>query len=517
MRSATLALLLLPFGDDLSEHIDGEIDRKLAASGIRPGPPADDYEFFRRVHLDLLGRLPRSEEIRAFAKSPDRGRAIDALLDSPEAARYWADRWLRRLVTIDLREGDPGVVDFPGFHGWLEKIWRERMPYDRFAALLIAAEGERDRSPEVNFLARYADPKRPPSEVAGRVGRAFLGLQLECAQCHDHPHESWTQKDFWGFAAFFANLRLRTRQTFDGLRSKLVQEGPLETPVVSVVDEGWKMSPRFLDGRSPAAGRRPREELARFMMTMPGRQFARAFVNREWAHFMGHGLVEPVDQITEKNPPSHPKLLEILAEDFEKNGYDVRRLYRAILRSRAYQASCRKEGKVDPRLYAHKPLKPQGPIEFLNNFEYALDLATFFRTFYDQYRGNKDLPESYKNPVVFRVYMTQFIAGVLAPGGRAPEEIPYTGSSRLALKLMNNRDLHGLMSAQWGHLKRTLETLTDPGARLEEIFLTLLSRPPDDAERKRYLEYVSRKRGEATAYEDLYWVLVNSPEFFFNH
>jgi hypothetical protein len=494
----TLALALLAAGFAAPQDVDREIDRRLRADGLTAAAPADDHEFFRRIHLDLLGRLPKPDEIRAFVKQPDRAAAIDRLLESPEAARYWADRWVRLLLTYDFRETDPFVIDFGALHAWLEKTWTDNLPYDRFVTAIVAAEGDKYEHPQTNYLVKFTDPKTPPVEVTSRVTRLFLGRQIQCAQCHDHPYEEVTQKDYWGMAAFFGNLRARTRKTFDGIKTKLMQEEPVEAQVFTVDPQDWKATPRFLDGRVPEKDEKPRKALARFLVSAPGRQFAKAFVNREWGRLMGRGFVEPVDRFTAESKPSHPELLEGLARDFEENGYDVRRLLRAVLNSKAYQRSSRS-------------------VKGASREHFALDFDVFFQTLFDQFRQNKDLPDSYKNIIVFRVYLQQFISALLSPGGVSPEEQDYSGSVQLALKLMNNKDLQGTVRAHWGHLKRTLEKLESPAERLEEIFLTLLSRPPTPEEEKRYLDHIRRKRGDATAYEDVYWVLLNSPEFFFNH
>jgi len=162
-------------------------------------------------------------------------------------------------------------------------------------------------------------------------------------------------------------------------------------------------------------------------------------------------------------------------------------------------------------------LKPQDPPQVLNNLVWALDLDTFLKQFYGQFTANKDLPESYKNAEVFRQYLFLFVQSLLAPGRRAPEETPYAGSVRLALKLMNGHDLQGLMKAGWGRLAEILKEDKEPPARIERLYLTFLSRLPDAAERERSMDHVRRKRGEPGAYEDLFWMLVNSTEFFFNH
>ncbi|HZE99554.1 MAG TPA: DUF1553 domain-containing protein, partial [Planctomycetota bacterium] len=246
-------------------------------------------------------------------------------------------------------------------------------------------------------------------------------------------------------------------------------------------------------------------------------QFSRAIVNRVWAHFMGRGFVEPVDRFTEKSKPAHPELLETLCEQFERNDTRLRPLMRTILTSRAYQSSCVavKDAPVDS--CASMSLKPLNPVQVLNFLSTTLNLEVFLKEFYRKFLESKDLPETYRNPEVFKMYLHQFTSGLLAPTGIAPEETRYTGSVRLALKLMNSNDLQGLVKAEWGRLADILKKDPSPEVRLEEIFLTLLSRPPKAAEKERYLAYIERKKGGKNAYEDIYWVLINSTELIFNH
>jgi hypothetical protein len=502
--------------DPVAALIDRHFEARWAAEKIVPVRAADDYEYFRRLALDTLGRLPKPDEVRAFVADRSAGKraaAVDRLLASDESAAYFSDRWIRLLFGFRLEETDPLKVDFPAFTAWLVRAGKEDLPYDQFAAGLLAAKGEKDERPEANFILRHLDPKEPPVALANRTARVFLGLQLQCAQCHDHPTESFTQEDFWGLAAHFGNLKPKTRKTFEGVRTKLHQDLPATVRMEG--DAARAVAPRFLDGSTPPENEPPREWLARKILDYGDAQFARAAVNRIWRHYMGLGFVEPVDRFTSRVEPIHAGLFKDLAAEFRAGGWRPRRLSRGILLSKPYGLASARTAAPESE-FSYKILKPQDPPQVLNNLVWTLNLDTFLKTFYEQFASNKDLPESYKNPEVFRQYLFLFVQNLLAPGRRAPEETPYAGSVRLALKLMNGKDLQGLVKAGWGRLAEVLKAEKDPAGRVDLLYLTLLSRPPDAAERKRALEHIDRRR-EAAAYEDLFWVLLNSSEYFFNH
>jgi len=284
---------------------------------------------------------------------------------------------------------------------------------------------------------------------------------------------------------------------------------------IGIPDTEKKVAARFLDGRKPESPERARKALAEFVVS--SKQFPRAIVNRVWAHFMGKGFVEPLDRFTEKSLPTHPELLDALANGFEKNGTSLRWLERTILSSRAYQLSSAGAQGAPATAHAHMILKPQDPVQLLNTLSYTLELDVFLKGFYDAYSQNKDLPEAYKNEAVFRLYLQNYASGLLAPAGSAPEEQKYTGTVRLALKLMNSNDLQNLVKAEWGKLKGILESTKKPDERVAEIFYTLLGRPPTAEERGRYVSYIETKHGKKEAYEDVYWTLLNSTELYFNH
>jgi hypothetical protein len=521
MRTILAAILAAAGPQDAPENpIDRHFARFWAERGLVPAPPAGDYEFLRRATLDVLGRPPRPEEVRAFEKDPDRGRAVEALLAHPDAAEFFADTWLRILLNYRFEETLPLKINFPAFRAYLKEVYSRDLPYRHFARQLLSDHGDNVKKPASNFILAALDPNEPPHEIASRTARVFLGIQIQCARCHDHPFDKIAQEDFWGLAAFFGGLKPKARTTFEGFGVKLSRE---DRPgmKMKIPDGPGEVEPTFLDGRRPDPGEAPLGALARFVTESPA--FPRAIVNRVWAHFLGRGFYEPVDRYTERTRVSHPELLAALVTEFERAGTRLKPLFRMILRSRVYQASCAApDGEPpDPETLTAMPLKPQNPVQFLNTLTWALRLDGFLEQFYQQYLkafgDDNFFARSYGNREVFRMYLHLYAQSLLAPSGAAPEASAYTGSVRLALKLMNAHDLQGLVRAEAGPLSEILKRESTPEGRLVEIFLTLLGRPPDGRERDRYLAYIRRRDGRPQAYEDIYWALLNSTELFFNH
>lgn len=515
MRLVPLALLLLAAAgpEDPQNPVDRHFDKVWKDAGIPDRPLADDYEFYRRLTLDVIGRLPKPDEIRGFIREPDRDKTIDALLASDEAAEFQADTWLRLLLSYKFEETLPLKINFPAFRAWLKESAAKDLPYRDFVTQLLSDTGDYKQNPASNFMLAALDPVEPPHEITNRVTRVFLGVQMQCARCHDHPFEKYTQEDFWGLTAFFNGMKPKARRTFDGFGVKLMMEPP--GAAMMIPDSKTEVRARFLDGKAPDPAQPPLKALAEYFVQH--KQFPRAIVNRVWAHFMGRGFVEPVDKFSDKSRPAHPALLDALCAQFEKDGTRLRPLMRTILKSKAYQASCASLKDAPTDSCASMSLKPFNPVQVLNFLSYTLNLEVFLKEFYRKFSENKDLPETYRNPEVFKMYLHQFTSGLLAPTGIAPEETKYTGSVRLALKLMNSNDLQGLVKAEWGRLADILKKEATPEGRLDEIFLTILSRPPTAAERDRYVAYIDRKKGAKNAYEDVYWVLINSTELIFNH
>lgn len=282
MRPAALFLLLSPFfahgnapaGE--ANPVDDYFSGYWKEEKIRPALPANDYEFLRRLTLDLSGRLPTPGEIRSFVRnsSPEkRALKIEELLVEESTAQFWADQWLRILFQYRFAETDPVKVHFPSFVGWLKNAFRSDMPYDRFLTHLVADRGDYKKKPATNYILKHLDPKEPPVELTSRMTRVFLGYQVQCAQCHDHPTAEWSQESFWGLTAFFSGLQSKPRATFEGVSVKLFDKGAGE---ITIPDTETRVAPRFLDGREPANPKKAGEELARFFLEYGDDQFSRA-------------------------------------------------------------------------------------------------------------------------------------------------------------------------------------------------------------------------------------------------
>jgi hypothetical protein len=318
-----------------NNFIDEHVFAKLQKLNIRPAETASDGEFLRRVYLDAIGKLPTEEEARAFLSSmvPDkRATIVDWLLQQPEFAEVWALKFAE-LTRAGTREA--GAKGGRIVYEWLRRSFAENKPYDKLVTELLLSQGAHlfGKGPSsfynISFDSNAADH-------ATNISQIFLGVRLECAKCHNHPWEKWTQDDFYGLAAFFARVAVKEVYENDENASVYNEEGTVLHPKTKN-----PVTPKYLDGvlEADEPDKDIRESLAQWMTRADNPFFARAFVNRVWKHYLGRGLVEEVDDFRVTNPPTNPALLDALAADFIKNKYNVKRLVRTILLSRTYQLS----------------------------------------------------------------------------------------------------------------------------------------------------------------------------------
>ena len=312
--------------------IDDQVFDQLRKLHILPAGLSSDSAFLRRVCLDLTGTLPPSGRVREFLADRDarkRERLIERLLNSPEFVDYWTFRFADFFRVV--------YRNAYSYKSWIRESLARNKPYDQMARERVAAQGS--GGPTRHFIKSVSGEVMRPHEKMGEDVRVFLGIRLDCAQCHDHPYETWTQDQFWGITAFYGQLtRIRTPSVFmDDISGN--EEQP-EGPKVIHPRRRQEVAPRFLNGSlARAMGDNPREQLVDWMTAPENPYFSRAIVNRVWANFFGKGLVEPVDDFRPGNPPSHPELLEALAEDFRLSGYDLKHLMRVIAQSGTYQLS----------------------------------------------------------------------------------------------------------------------------------------------------------------------------------
>ena len=502
-----------------AQRIDWHLAAGWKAAGVEPAPLASDAEFLRRVYLDVIGRIPRVAEVRAFLEDtrPDKRRAvIEELLASPGYGRHWThvfrDAWLPELETDPQLSLRAGTADFDA---WLYRRLMDNMPYDQLVRELLTVPltlANQDRlvrdsalmsrpSPLLFFTAKEGKPEN----LASATARMFLGLRLECAQCHHHPTAPWRQEQFWGYAAFFAGIQAQPM-------SAVLREVPDRTELV-IPGSGSVVRAAFLDGRPlEHLGRdSPRQRLAEWITARDNPYFAKALVNRVWEQFFGIGLVDPVDDMEADNLPSHPELLEELAMAFAQAGFDLKFLIRAITLSQAYQRSSAGTGG-DPeelRLFARMPVKGLTAQQVADSLLVALHGPA------QRDPVSVPDPEQRASPDGLLETLAQF------RGSLHKRHEPQL-SILQALTLMNGPLIRKATSSSEGRMLTAVAEapFLDPRQRLETLFLATLSRPPTEQELQRLLPYL--ESGGATgdprkALADVFWVLLNSGEFLLNH
>ncbi|MBI4564488.1 MAG: DUF1549 domain-containing protein [Planctomycetes bacterium] len=513
------------------ELIDQEIQQKWKDLGLRSAGPADESEFLRRVYLDLAGTIPSLDQVEAYFKShgPDRrARLVDEILGSKRFAENWAEIWSGLLVGHS--DGNMGGLVRIGVQAALKSHFARNTPYDEFARAVITADGklpnlrgkargrmmgdDRDGAlPEgVNGLvAFYVGAQRQagrelPLNLAGRFSKLFLGTQIQCAQCHDHPFDKWTQEDFYGMAAFFTQVTVRREAKNDKEQAFVVGDapGPRRRRGIPIPDSKKPpIPPTFLGTReNPRPGESFRSAFARFLTAKGNLQFARTAVNRTWAHFMGRGLVHPPDGFDEKNLPSHPRLLDALANDFIEHGYDLQWLLREIALSKTYQqtSKARKRTFEMEKYYAVAHVRALTPEQIVHSLVTA---ATVSGDATSVLRPRQLL-------AIFREFRYAF------GDDEGAEVLEFQGTIPAALVMMNSPAIQKatMATARGGRLASILAKYGRPADRVRALFAAVYARTPTPAEAARYGP-VAAKGAEGC--EDIYWTLLNSSEFLFNH
>jgi len=508
----------------LAATIDRHLETDWAARGIRPAVPADDAEFVRRVYLDIIGRVPRVSEVRAFLADQDsekRAKLVDKLLTTPVHASHFAAvtraDWMPQTFT-DFRVAFNG----PQVERWLRDRFRENTPADVMVRRLLTVKvvagprgvlrtpADDEADPDGRLLAAFYQANETKPELLGSVvSRLFLGTKLECAQCHDHPFAPYSRQQFWEFAAFFGEFTPLppVAPSFVGPLTPQYEKNRLTVPNTENT-----VVAKYFDGTPPDwnTDRSPREELAHWLTSPENPYFARNLANRTWARFFGVGLIDPIDEPGDANPPSHPELLDDLAKAFAAGGFDNRLLVRAIARSKAYQLTSRLSHptQANPRRFAKMNMKALTGVQIYDSFLAAT--------------GAKERDPRVDNPDFFdfgnQLPRSQFQTAF--PVGNKPTEAQT--SILQALMLMNGRLVADQTSVERSEvLAAVLDApFMDTGKRVDTLFLAALTRQPTDEEREKYSSYVDRggpSGDKKKALADVFWVLLNSTEFLFNH
>jgi hypothetical protein len=505
---------------ELARRIDAAVDERLRAEGVQPSPRADDAEFLRRVYLDLTGRIPTAEKAAAFLDDRDpgkRAKLIDELLASPDYGRHQADIWQALLLP---RTSDNRRVQFPPMAAWLEEQFNRNRPWDALVRDLVTASGKQDENGAVTYF--LANPT--VDKITDSVTKLFLGVQLQCAQCHNHPFTSWKQTEYWGMAAFFLKVRPdipRPPMQLNGASAGVTEVANLPRGKRFGLPESAKIvPPKFLGGGQPAVetGEPLRPVLAAWLVSPENPYFSRAMVNRTWAQLFGRGIVHPVDDMSDANPPSHPQLLTDLAEQFAAGGFDVKYLTRAICNSKAYQRTSRPSGsnaEAASELLARMPVKVLTPEQLFDSLTRVLGGPNPNGPGGPPGKAKADAGGMVNKALASKFGFTprtQFVLFFRGDGGE-PDPTEYQAGIPQALRLMNAPQLNN--AAAFSPLVRAGRP---PAQVAEQLYLATLSRRPTPRERDRVAAYVARQAGEPRqAYADVLWALLNSSEFATNH
>lgn len=497
------------------DFLDAMIRDSWEQASIKPSRPASEEEFLRRAYLDVLGRIPNIQEASAFLRSrePDkRGKLVQYLLDHPDYAKHFANHWAVALVG---RKRQERMVDRPALAAWLRRQLNENRPWNEMAYELITAKGSNKENGAVNFTLSHLEFGAVP--LTSMTTRVFLGQQIQCTQCHDHPSNDWKQADFWGINAFFKGIKSEEVTATNASGADVydhteVRDEPTDT--YSSFDRRNGLVgiafPTFLDGRkiSQAADVDRRVELGKMVTDPENDAFARALVNRMWAHFMGRGFVFPVDDFGPHNPPSHPELLDRLAEEFKASGYDLKKLIGWIMASEAYHLSSvtNPSNEKDDSLFSHMALKPMTPEQLFD----SLLVATSAHK-----AGGGDDTDRRRD-----AWMRQFIFAFANDEG---EESTFQGTIPQALMMMNGELMEKAVGGQPGSF---LADLLDQARRQRKgspevtmvngLYMAALSRPPSPRELAKSREFLASYPDTIRVLQDIFWALLNSNEFVLN-
>ena len=490
-----------------NNRIDELAVMKWMKLGVKPSPTCDDATFICRVTVDLCGRLPTPTEARTFLedRSADkRARLIDKLLDSPDYPAYFAMKWGSILRNSNLAGAEQAAV---AFHHWLKDMIARNRPYDEFVRGIVAAAGEWQDAPAVNWLWQNRDDQL--HMVTADVAQIFLGTRLQCAKCHHHPFERWGQADYYGLAGFFTRLG---RKTFGQPPPYYASASPTtgeKDPLTGKTPE-----PKYLDGAMAkfSPDEDPRHALVDWMIKPENPFFAKALVNRLWGHFLARGLVSEVDDLRETNPASNPELLDFLAKDFVLHKYDVKHTIRLILNSKLYQLSSEptEDNKHDRQNFARYYARRMPAEVFLDAVNSSCGTRGGFTGVSNNARA-VDLPHE--------GFGSYFLDTFDRPKRVTVCECERSTGATLGqvLLLANSEEMENKIADGNGRIAKFFKDKKPVKEMIEELYLVAFSRLPTASELKKTTEYVEKADNKQKAVEDVLWALLNCREFLFNH
>ena len=507
--------------DKVVAFVNARLEENWQLEGVQASDLADDGKWVRRVYLDLIGRIPTVAEVDRFVKDESehkRRKLIDDLLDDPRYVRHWSTVWSNLLVGRKPSRN----VNRPALEKFLRDSLHRNRPWKEIVIDLVAAEGSTDSNGAANFLVAHLNNQAVPATAV--TARLFLGLQVQCTQCHDHPFNNWKQNQFWELNSFFKQTAVARKKTKPGKRSK--------TELVNKPVGGYTYYqqrnfvirvavPRYGATKVPLdANINRRKELARLMFEDEDKQVARALVNRLWARFFGYGFTRPIDDMGPHNPPSHPELLDRLSEEFIASGYDLKRLIRFIVNSKAYQLTSRfnETNDVDDPDKGHMPLFSRMYVKSMS-VEQLYD-SLLVATKADAV-GSKEWDDVLKRR---RRWLQQFIRSYNTEEN--DESSTFDGTIPQALAMMNSElTQNALSNARGTFFHKVASSKSNESTKVRNLAIAALSREPTAKEaaafrklfRRQLPRGVTRRQLQTQVLQDIFWAYLNSSEFILIH
>jgi hypothetical protein len=489
-----------------ANYIDEHVHAKLRQLQYLPSATASDEEFLRRVYLDTVGQLPTLDETKAFladAAGDKRSKLIDRLLDRPEHAKFWALKWGDLLRMTSTQVGASGVFKY---HRWLKRALEANMPYDQFARELLLASGSTLDNPAANFYRTSTDTQ----DSVESISQIFLGARLQCAKCHNHPFERWTQDNYFGLAAFFNRVQRKKSPRGDELLIFLARGGEVTQPRTGKQMKPWLPGKGEIEVSSTADRRQP---FIDWLTAKENSLFAKVEANRMWSFVMGRGIVDPPDDFRESNPPSNAALLDALGRDFAEHGFDRKHLLRQILNSRTYQADFRASdfSKDDVKYFSH--YQPR-----LLSAEQLLDAICAMTDLPEKFAG---LPAGMKATELPApdVAKHEFLKIFGQPERQSVCSCERAGDSNLgmAIQFFNGPLIYGKLRDANNRFRKMMAAGRSHEEIICELYLAAVCRAPSGKELEASLAHIAAKQDDFVALEDIAWAILNTNEFLFQH
>jgi hypothetical protein len=519
---AEISMVVIPYATKVqlagwknNNFVDEHASAKFRELGIEPSPLADDATFLRRAFLDAVGTLPTVEEATAFLESKDpekRRKLIDRLLGltgdpaqdiyNNQYAAYWSIKWADLIRSSTDTVGEQGMW---AMHNWIKESFRVNKPFDQFVRELVTAQGSAFRSGAANYFRI----NKNPDELAETTAQLFLGVRMQCAKCHHHPFEKYSQQDYYGLSAFFARVGSKASQEFGlfgGEQVVLVKSaGDVRNPRT-----GQIVPPTSLDGEPAPEMPDRRVALADWLTSSKNDYFAKNVVNRYVAYLLGRGLVEPIDDMRATNPPSNPPLMDALAKDFVASKFNIKQLMRTIMNSRLYQLDSQPTATnaSDDKFFSHYQVKRIAAEPLLDAIDYLTGVQTKFKNLPQGTRAI-ELPDSN--------YPDYFLVTFGKPKRVSVCECERVGTENLAqaLHTLNGETLATKIASAGGRLGKLLAAKKPHAEIVNELYLAALSRRPSAEEIKACDKLLAESPNPKVFYEDLIWSLANSKQFLF--